>query len=313
MERLFWLVLLLLSVGSQAIANQPIIPHESNRDTSRKAYVSACMIFKNEERFLLEWLEYHKAIGITHFYLYDNASTDNYLEFLLPYIREGEVELFFVKEPSATVKIHNALQRACYNHAVKLSKKHSEWLAIIDSDEFICITNQKSLPVFLKDYMSAPGLVINWVMYGSSNIDELGKSDLQIDKFVYRAPDAWKENFMFKTIVRPKYVKEANIHISSYHDHLAAVYANHNKFTHRPTFKTPPIEKIRINHYWWRDEKYFQEVKRPRRLEWLSNYSNKEVDEKRATYNMVYDPVMAPMVEIVREKVLSKRAIPQDK
>ena len=40
-------------------------------------YSSICAIFKDEARFLREWLEYHRLIGIEHFYLYNNFSTDD--------------------------------------------------------------------------------------------------------------------------------------------------------------------------------------------------------------------------------------------
>ena len=46
-----------------------------------KSYnVSACAIFQNEAPYLKEWIEYHRLIGVEHFYLYNNGSTDNYDE-----------------------------------------------------------------------------------------------------------------------------------------------------------------------------------------------------------------------------------------
>ena len=53
-----------------------------------------CAIFQNEARFMKEWIEFYKIIGAQHFYLYNNKSTDNYLDILKPYVEQGEVELF---------------------------------------------------------------------------------------------------------------------------------------------------------------------------------------------------------------------------
>lgn len=285
---------------------QPITPCGINRSDKRSGYVAACMMFQNEGRYLKEWLEYHKNIGIAHFYLYNNASTDNFWEILMPYVMNGQVELFDLFEKTANVDEHNDLQRQVYNHAVNLANGRNEWLAIIDSDEFICMPHQKNLAKFLTSYLDAPGLVVNWVMYGSSGVDKLSPLDLQIDRFVYRAPDDWGEHFLYKSIVRPQYVVHADIHICEYPPGLAAVYANHQRFSHTPVFSSPPIDEIRINHYWWRDEQYFQEVKRPRRSGWLSGYSETEIDSRRQIYNSVFDPSMSPWVNKTRKKIFRK-------
>ena len=55
--------------------------------------LSICAIFQDETPYLKEWLEFHLMAGVQHFYLYNNNSTDNYLQILLPYIKSGTVEL----------------------------------------------------------------------------------------------------------------------------------------------------------------------------------------------------------------------------
>jgi Glycosyltransferase family 92 len=45
--------------------------------------VSICAIVRNEARYILEWIAFHKAIGIDHFYIYDNQSTDGTTDILL--------------------------------------------------------------------------------------------------------------------------------------------------------------------------------------------------------------------------------------
>lgn len=37
---------------------------------------AVCAFFRNEARYLPEWLAYHRAVGFEHFVLYDNNSTD---------------------------------------------------------------------------------------------------------------------------------------------------------------------------------------------------------------------------------------------
>src|SRR6187431_1294722 len=58
-----------------------------------KYTVCLCGIFKNEAKFLDEWIQFHLVVGIDHFYLYNNNSDDNYYEILKPYIEKGFVDL----------------------------------------------------------------------------------------------------------------------------------------------------------------------------------------------------------------------------
>ena len=44
----------------------------SNRD----GQIAICAIFKDEAPYLLEWLAFHKMIGVDLFFLYDNGSSD---------------------------------------------------------------------------------------------------------------------------------------------------------------------------------------------------------------------------------------------
>jgi cellulose synthase/poly-beta-1,6-N-acetylglucosamine synthase-like glycosyltransferase len=41
-----------------------------------------CAIFKNESRYIYEWLSYHHSIGVDAFYLYNNNSTDDTVEII---------------------------------------------------------------------------------------------------------------------------------------------------------------------------------------------------------------------------------------
>ena len=50
-------------------------------------------IFKDEARYLREWLDYHLLTGAEHFYLYNNDSSDDYEKILAPYVEAGLVTL----------------------------------------------------------------------------------------------------------------------------------------------------------------------------------------------------------------------------
>src|SRR5690348_6409443 len=56
-------------------------------------YLSACAIFRNEAPYLAEWLVFHLGVGVEHFYLYENNSTDDFESVLAPFFERGEVTL----------------------------------------------------------------------------------------------------------------------------------------------------------------------------------------------------------------------------
>src|SRR4029077_12293973 len=62
-------------------------------DSPKKYNFSICAIFKNEAAYFREWLEYNLLIGVDHFYLYNNGSTDESASILEPYIQKGVVTL----------------------------------------------------------------------------------------------------------------------------------------------------------------------------------------------------------------------------
>jgi hypothetical protein len=276
-----------------------IMPSFSNREDCRHGYIAAVMVFHNEERFLKEWLEYHRAVGIKHFYLFDNGSTDAYWDILEPYVLRGEVELYHVKKTTQVFDDFIFMQKGMYDHAIELARGNHEWLAVFDSDEYICIPSGENLADFLMTFLDAPAVAFNWVMYGSSDVSELKKGDLQIEKLNHRAWDDWGENFLVKSIVRPEYIVAADIHVCHYTDGLDSVFVNRQRFSHHPLFAIPPIEIARMNHYWWRDEKYFYEVKLRRRIAWNSGFGSAEIEERRKVYNAVQDDSMLPYVDVV--------------
>src|SRR5262245_4909673 len=54
-------------------------------------YLAIVAVVKNEAPYLEEWLDFHCLVGCSHFYIYDNGSTDGTVEILGNYERKGIV------------------------------------------------------------------------------------------------------------------------------------------------------------------------------------------------------------------------------
>lgn len=227
--------------------------------------LSFCLIFQNEAPYLKEWIEFHRLVGGQHFYLYNNLSTDNYQEVLAPYIQEGIVELFDSPYPSSTINEFMDLQVVIYQDAVDRSKGKTKWLAIIDSDEFIFPVKTDSLVKFLSKYWDKEnigGICANWVIYGTSNVAKIPDDKLMIETLIL---SHGKGDPKFKSIVKPdKVLAVRTPHYCTYKEGVH--HCTPSKKQKRPPFCE--IDKIRINHYWTRDEWYLYNQKIPRRELW---------------------------------------------
>jgi hypothetical protein len=245
------------------IVISPLEAKHRRQNYLHKHHLSACMIFNNEAPYLKEWLEYHLLLGVQHFYLYNNQSTDNYREVLQPYLDKNIVELVNWNHTSHNLKEWDKSQVAAYNHCLRRARGQTKWLAIIDSDEFIVPVTTDNLSAFLKPYETKEkvgGILVNWVVYGTSHVAKIPENCLLIEKLVMSSITGSNHA---KTICMVDCVS----HVMSPHYMLYKSGWRH--CTPSGHFGTGiEIDKIRINHYWARDEWYLENVKIPRRRVW---------------------------------------------
>lgn len=245
--------------------------------------LAICAIFKNEAPYLKEWIEFHKLVGVKHFYLYNNLSTDNYLQILTPYIKSGEVEIIEWPYPvNAMGSNWSTIQILAFQNVIKLCQGKVKWLALIDLDEFLFPVEVDDLSEFLHDFEGFASVSVNWQMYGTSNVKKILPKELLIEKLTYKAETDHVVNTHIKSIVRPELVETC---LSPHFCNLLTGFFQVN--SHKESFYGPfspvKIDKVRINHYWTRDENFLHQVKIPRRRNApstliLANQFNNETD-----------------------------------
>lgn len=234
--------------------------------------LSVIAIFQNEGRFLKEWLDFYRVLGVEHFYLFNNLSEDNYEEVLKPYIKAGLVELYdwpYVSQPG-NESDWTAIQSAAYRKGLELANGKSKWVALVDTDEFMFPKQKDNLIEFLKDYEECSGLLINWQLFGTSHVARIPDHQLMIETLLMQSPIQAEVNKNCKSIVRPEKVKYCtNPHSVVYYAWTYSVDPDKKVFFGDFHQSRPVnIEKIRINHYWPRDEEFFYTNKLARNKNW---------------------------------------------
>lgn len=159
-----------------------------------KYQLAVAAIFKNEALFLREWIEFHRLVGVEHFFLYDNESTDNCREVLKPYVDDGLVTLSRLDL--------ECCQIACYYHAVYMNRQHVRWMAFIDLDEFLFCPDGTDLRAALKPYEEYPAVGVSWRNFGT-NGHEARPDGLVIENYTRRAADDFEAHRHIKSIVYP--------------------------------------------------------------------------------------------------------------
>lgn len=230
--------------------------------------LSVCAIFQDEGPYLKEWIDFHKRVGVEHFYLYNHRSGDGYREVLQPYIDAGEVELFEVSEVAETIDQFNPLQSGCYTECLERARGVTKWVAFLDVDEYLFSPGGGNVKALLADYEPYGGVCVNWQLFGTSGVAKVPQGKLMVEVLTRCAVEAYPANFHIKSIVRPeRATRFLNPHHPEYREGFYQVNTDKIPFEGRfsPYIR---INKLRINHYWTRDEAFFYGVKIPRQRRW---------------------------------------------
>ena len=169
--------------------------------------VIVCIV-KDEADYLEEWIAFHVALGVDHFIVYDNGSTDGSAGLLERHINHGLV-----------TRIDWPLgggQLAAYNHALRMFGATAAWMAFYDVDEFLVPLLDPDIPTFLARYGDAADVRVPRVEFGYSG-HRMPPSGLTIDAYTQVANVLDLDRSLpprVKSIVQPRAVSAIDIHLA---------------------------------------------------------------------------------------------------
>lgn len=213
-------------------------------DCTRKHRLSIGLIMKDEHRFLREWIEYYRIIGVEHFYIYDNRSLrkNKIRKLLNPYIEQGIVTLVDWDYPFAKNKKKDQkfCQRGQMHHCLYKYGQLSTWMLFIDVDEYVYPVDPKqtSLLPLLEKYEQShevAALQFKMIWFGNSGHKKIPEG-LVIENYTHRATEVVQQG-REKCCVKPDKVALLFIHdVKQYFEGSVKI--------------TVPPEQYRINHYY---------------------------------------------------------------
>jgi hypothetical protein len=152
---------------------------------------------RNEAPYLLEWLAYHRTLGIRAFLLGDNGGDDGTSNLLIALDRLGIAKRLEWRE-------QRYFQLRFNRQAIELAGLLGDGLFLVDIDEFLHPTGPEPITLVAKSWLAdetVGAVALNWAIYGSS--ENLTRTPgLVLERFTRRAPQEFSVNCHTKPFVR---------------------------------------------------------------------------------------------------------------
>ena len=127
---------------------------------------SICLVAKQENRYIKEFVDYYMKLNVHKIFLYDNNDIDGeYFENILSnYIKLNLVEII-------NYRGRYKPQFNAYKHCYFIKNKDFNWVAFYDADEFLYIHLFTDINKFLSLYKfrKCSSILINWKYYGDND------------------------------------------------------------------------------------------------------------------------------------------------
>ena len=207
-------------------------------------YLSLCIICKDENEYLAEWLDYHILAGVERFYIYDNESRISLRETLDSYVEKGWAVV--VDIAGKGVQLH------AYDHCLQTFGPQTRWLGFIDTDEFLVPKTTPDLKELLKTFEDHAGLAVSSLFFGSNGHTQRPTAG-QIASYTRRTHATFQGNVLIKSIVQPQFVLQP----TSPHDFAFvenAVCVNEDRQVVDGMKSPNHSQHIHLNHYFCRSE-----------------------------------------------------------
>lgn len=196
--------------------------------------------YKTDLWNLIEFIEYHRLVGVEHIYLCNNDDNPtNSSRILAHYVDEG-----FVTNLHTVKRLAGQRNRQAAAHAICLSlaKNNARWLALLDMDEFLFPLNCDKVTEVMKHYTDCQSVAFHYTCFGSSELKY--RPELQTQSYFRRAPFAWNWNRLCKAIGQTDHVHNV------LHHHFFNTNTMCDEEKKKCGWVKPYMAKnLRVNHY----------------------------------------------------------------
>ena len=153
--------------------------------------VAVCAIVRNENRYLREWIEWHKGLGVDKFFIYDNGhgNDENPRDVIGD---DPQVVIIDWRDRDGNT------QCEAYDECYRNHGSEFDWMGFIDIDEFV--RSEMPLPDVLNT-LQADVVAFSWRMMTDNGLVHYDPRPVQ-ERFTQPAEDLKPESQFVKSFVR---------------------------------------------------------------------------------------------------------------
>jgi len=256
-----------------------------------------CLIVRDEARDIAEWIAFHALLGFDTQIIFDNQSMDGTAEIIKAAARLHDVRYHFW--PNATQQS----QVSAYEAACEAYKLEFDWIAFLDSDEFLIPTDDVPINQFLARFDGFSGVALHWAIFGANGHGDFPQAGV-LESFTRRAQTDFFPARHVKCIIRPGFAGRClNPHCFELRGDRLGSYCDANgqpmRWWPAPeagglipglSHAEPDYTSCRINHYFTRSRAHWlAKLKRGypsdvavRKMEEFETYDRNEVEDRLA-------------------------------
>ena len=196
----------LLELSQKVFNHKPVRTPEESAGKRKKSDPRTCIVttMKNEGPFILEWLAFHRVIGVQDYLIYTNDCTDGTDTMLQMLQDKGLVQHRENPFRNSDLKPqHAALQAAEKEKMVK----NADWLICMDVDEFINIKcGDGTLKALFQAVGDANMIALTWRLFGNNDIHKftdgliIEQYDSCADELTRKPHQAWGIKTLYQNI-----------------------------------------------------------------------------------------------------------------
>ena len=250
--------------------------------------ICLCVIAKNENLYVREFVEYYKEIGFNKIYIYDNndKAGEKFEDVINDYIQNGFVYIINFRDRDENSQPIFDAYRDCYSRNNQLY----DWLSFYDMDEFLELNEKyKNIQEFLRDksFKHCQNIKINWLMPINDQALYYENKTLQQRIQTFRYNDT--ANIHIKSTVRGHlytnyWEKTGNPHSSSLNVTSCSSSGKIIQFD-SPFNQPPDFHNAKLKHYYYKSfEEFCIKIKRGK----CDMAKNKSDEIKKDIYTKLY-------------------------
>ena len=155
-----------------------------NKETNTT--IALCVIAKEENKYMREFVEFYKKMKVDRIFLYDNNELEGerFEDVISDYIDSGFVNV-------TNFRGLERPQHKSYKDCYQKNNESYDWLIYYDVDEFIYLKDFKDIKSFVEDkrFKNCERIQLNWVFYTDNNLLYYDSRNV-LERFTEKEPNA---------------------------------------------------------------------------------------------------------------------------